>query len=93
MNLSLTPQQLIASVAQFLHRFHVIIFTLVVVGALSVATFMLSTVTTKQDQAMPAPEQTTFDKSTMDKVRSLRKSSESSQTLTLPSGRTDPFSG
>lgn len=90
-NTPFTPRQLAILVSRFLHRFHVLLFTCITVGGLSYATYALNAVISQSSVQTPPSTSTQFDAVTMDKVKTLRKASESSQQLTLPSGRTDPF--
>lgn len=92
MKLDMNPTQLTRSFSRFFHRFHVLIFVVFVIGGLSTATFLLS-------QALTAPSSadTTntspagFDKTTIEKINSLRSASDQPAPLTMPAGRTNPF--
>lgn len=91
MKFDFSPQLLLSILVRILHRYHVIIFVLTVIGGLSVATFMLS-----QAVNTPAAVPTTstnngFDTATIDKINNLRKVTDSTASLVLPSGRTNPF--
>jgi ABC-type dipeptide/oligopeptide/nickel transport system permease component len=88
-DLSLT--QLTHGISRILHRYHAVIFTLVVLGGLSIATFILY----REITSTPATEQTSesvgFDKQTIEDINSLRASGEASKPLVKPAGRTNPF--
>jgi len=90
MKSDLSLQQLTRSLARFLHRYHVLIFTIFVLGGLSVATFMLYRATT----AAQSPSSTTpsgFDKKTIDRISKLRSANDTPAPIDLPAGRTNPF--
>lgn len=87
---SLNLSQLTHAISIFLHRFHVTLFVVFVVGGLSLVTLFLNQAITKQDSNISAPSQEPFDKTTMDKISNLRASSDRSD-LQLPNGRINPF--
>lgn len=91
MKTDINLKQIPAAISRALHRFHVVIFTLIVLGGLSIATYILYAAIT----STPASEQTTetvgFDKSTIDDINSLRGAGEASKPLVKPAGRTNPF--
>lgn len=88
-DLSLTA--LTRGLSRFLHRFHVILFTLVVIGGLAAATLALyEEINTQVDQTS-TPTATQFDTATMKKIESLRGPNDPASPLTLPAGRTNPF--
>lgn len=75
---------------RFLHRYHVLIFTIFVLGGLSVATFMLYRATTEaQSATSTAPS--TFDQKTIDRIGKLRSANDTPAPINLPTGRTNPF--
>jgi hypothetical protein len=83
------------AVSQFMHRFHVTIFVVFVVGGLSLATLFLQRVITATPQADAGTtgSASTFSKSemdTMERIRNLHTTDDKSS-LTLPSGRINPF--
>lgn len=88
---SVSLTQITATVSRFLHRYHIILFALIVLGGLSVATYMLySTATATAPSDAAAASSGTFDKATMKKVQNLRGIDDASQPLELK-GRTNPF--
>lgn len=92
MKSDLSLSQLSTTLAQLLHRYHVILFSLLVLGGLSVATFMLYGIITKSPSDMSASStSSSFDQTTIKKIQGLRSTSEASQPLELPPGRTNPF--
>lgn len=87
---SLNLNQLTQMVSRFLHRFHVILFVVFVVGGLSLVTLFLNQAITKQGSAEPTTTEQPFDDATMTRIEGLRSTSEQSN-LTPPSGRINPF--
>lgn len=83
--------QLLKGFSQFLHRYHVLLFTLLVLGGLALATFLLYETMIDAQTASPISTGTSFDKATIEKINQL-KTTDDGVTLTLPSGRTNPFS-
>ncbi len=91
MNTSLSLDQITLAVSRFLHRYHVMIFILTVIGGLAVATFILYNTymaSTRQEVATPRP---TFDTQTIDKIKSFKTTEENKGDYKLPAGRTNPF--
>jgi len=87
---SLNFTQLNLMVSRFLHRFHVILFVVFVIGGLSLVTLFLSLAITKQDATTSSTVDHPFDSVTMSKIENLRTTSDQSN-LSPPSGRTNPF--
>ena len=92
-DLSFNPQQVSRSLSHFMHRYHVIIFVLVVVGGLSAATFTLYQTVISSKSADTTTQNRNFDNETIEKIRGLRSADDASTPLVLPSGRTNPFEG
>lgn len=83
--------QLSHVVSRFLHRFHITLFVVLVVGGLSVATLMLNKAITMQANDLPATPSQGFDESTMTKIQNLHTTTDQTN-LDLPdTGRTNPF--
>ncbi len=91
--ISFNPQQIAHSLSQFMYRYHVIIFFLVVVGGLSAATFVLYQTVISSQSGESTTTNTTFDTETIEKIKGLRSASDASTPLVLPAGRTNPFEG
>lgn len=87
-----STQQLIRSYSQFMHRYHVVIFTIVIIGGLSAATYFMYKASTPGSTA-GTNTVTGFDQPTIDRIKNLRSSSDSQEQLVLPPGRTNPFGG
>ena len=79
------------AVSHFFHRYHIIIFVIVVLNGLSFATFLLYRVVIASASPAQDTTSTAFDQATIDKLSKLRSSDDSSSPLSLPSGRTNPF--
>jgi len=80
----------------FFGRFHVVTFTIIVIGGLSIATYFLNeVVASSAETTTSASVETTipgFEKSTIERVNNLSESSGQVQSLNFPSGkRTNPF--
>jgi hypothetical protein len=89
--MQLSTSQLKNSLFHFLHRYHVLIFVLVVVGGLSVATFLINQAINTPTDTSTQSSNETFDKDTIQKVEKLRKPNEEPAPLELPAGRINPF--
>lgn len=78
----------------FFHRFHLVIFVVVVVLLLSIAILLLTTVANKASGLDSNPSGTpssSFDETTMERIKNLKTSDEPSTPLDLSQGRIDPF--
>ena len=91
MKADLSLPQLTAAMSRFLHRYHVVIFVLTVVGGLALANFMLNQAINEKPIEQPQAISNSFDKETMDKINQLNESSTQSTNFVLPSGRINPF--
>jgi hypothetical protein len=92
MKTSIGINQVGAYITRFLHRFHVVIFVLTIVGGLSVATFMLNR-TLGAEAPLSEETSSSFDTKTMERVKQLSKTTTETKPLNLPPGRIDPFTG
>lgn len=88
---SLSLTQVKSGLIHFLHRYHVLLFVLTVIGGLSIATFMISRVINVPVDTENQSATESFNKETMNKVKTLRKPDEAPAPLVLPSGRVNPF--
>lgn len=89
-NISLNdlPKQL----SRFFHRYHVVTFSLIVLGGMAVAVFLLNNIL--QASAQPDEGTTTsaaFDKATIDRIDKLKTRSDSPEPMSFPTGRVNPF--
>lgn len=92
MKSDLSAQQLLHSYSHFMHRYHVVIFTIIIIGGLSVATYLMYQVTAPPS-ATGTNTSTGFDQATIDRIKNLHSSDDTQAPLDLPSGRTNPFKG
>lgn len=93
--ISLSPASIKKSIVGFLHRFHVVIFVIVVFGGAAAVVFTLNDTfarSTSDDGYEPKTNDIQFDQATVDRIESLRTRTQSGDnTLNLPDGRTNPF--
>ena len=83
-------EPIIKPLSKFLWRFHVIIYSVAVIGGLSIAIFLLSGLLSISSE--PAPTSSaTFDKKTMKIIKDFRTSASGNEPLALPAGRSNPF--
>lgn len=90
MNLELNPKHLIEHTSHFLYRYHVVLFVIIVIGSLAVATFLLNLAMSPQPPAgNNSATSTKLDTDTMKEIDALRTESTP---LVLPTDkRTNPF--
>ena len=84
-------KKLTLSVSHFFHRYHIIIFVVIVLNGLSFATFLLYSVVIESSTPVADTGNTTFDQATIDKLSNLRGTNDTNTPIILPSGRTNPF--
>lgn len=90
MKSELSLQQITRGVSHFLHRYHILIFTIFVLGGLSVTTYMLYQATTSAQPTSNATS-SSFDQQTIDRIGTLRSASDAPTPINLPAGRVNPF--
>ena len=84
--------QLGGILARFLHRYHVMLFTLTVVIGVSVAIFLLyGLLSLSSETASTQPATTTFDQDTINKINGFNTAGSDNDTFSLPAGRVNPF--
>lgn len=89
-NISLNelPKQL----SNFFHRYHVITFSLIVLGGMAVAILLLNNILLASAKPSENPGiSTTFDATTIERVNQLKTSSDTPENISFPSGRINPF--
>ena len=83
-------EPIVKLLSKFLWRFHVIIYSVVVIGGVAIAIFLLSGLL-----AVPTEEPQTasisFDKETMKVIKDFRPSTSANDSFNLPAGRSNPF--
>lgn len=94
-NISLSPAALKKAIIAFMHRYHVVIFVIVVFGGAAAVVFTLNNTfvrSSAEDGYEPKTSDIQFDQATVDRIESLRSRDQSGgNTLNLPDGRTNPF--
>lgn len=81
-------------ISRTLHRFHILLFAVVVLGTLIVAVYLLNQILVASDQSngyVAKSNTSSFDNVTIGKINQLRTIDEPSIPLTLPAGRINPF--
>lgn len=89
-NLNLSLPAIKKAIVAFLHRFHVVIFTVIILGGLTVVIFLLNNIVVLSSQSngyTPDTNNSTFDKATIQKIEELKNRTQTPPT----SGRTNPF--
>ena len=88
-SLSLNTGKISSVLSGYIKRFHVIIYTLTVVIAVSVAMFMLNGLLSHPDTVDPAVATpvTAFDKQTIDRINNFNTAGCERDTFSLPPGR------
>ena len=94
-NLNVSFGALKKSFFAFLHKSHVLIFSILVLGGLVVAVFMLNNViiqSSNSDGYTSATTNSAFDQDTIKKIEELKTSDQDDGELNLTGGlRTNPF--
>lgn len=91
MNQSISFNGLGKGVSNFFHRYHVVIFIVLALGGLIVATLMLNA-TVGRSVAQPVTATgITFDKTTINKLDKLKTADEQTSGGAAPLGRRNPF--
>lgn len=78
-----------------IRRFHMVIFFVTVVIGLSVVILLLSGIVNKTNDPSASSGnsgQTSFDQTTIDRIKQLKSASEPSEPLNFSQGRISPFS-
>lgn len=85
-------KQLGKSIANLLHRYHVILFVIAAIGSLAVATFFLNNVIISSSASDEAQTYQGFDKNTIEKIDSFKTAEEQQASgETAPKGKRNPF--
>lgn len=81
------------SFVNILHRYHVMIFVIFVLGGLVVMVFMLNNIIVQSSNSGGyTPETTTtFDTKTMERIEQLKTRDDPASNLDLSGGRSNPF--
>jgi hypothetical protein len=92
MNIQFSPPAIKNVIVNLLHRFHVIIFVITIIGGLTIVVFFLNStliLSSESDGYTSPSENASFDQTTIDRIKQLRTGGSESQ-LDL-SGRSNPF--
>lgn len=89
--LTINPKQILAGISGFTHRYHILIFSVIVLGGLSAATFALYQTAVSAQSVEQGVTSTKFDSATITKIRGLRSSDDDGTPLDIPKGRSNPF--
>lgn len=93
-NVNLSLDTIKQNIFSFLHRFHVVIFVIVVLGSVATGIFVLNTIIIRSSDTTDAPtgsNSATFDQATIKRIDELKTRDQSGGGLNLPPGRTNPF--
>lgn len=93
-NLTLSLDTIKQNTFSFLHRFHVVIFVILVLGGVAAAIFALNTIIIRSSDTTDAPSgsnSTAFDQVTIKRIEELKTRDQGGGGLNLPPGRTNPF--
>ncbi len=94
MDISISPTAIKSFASRFLRRYHVVVFVVFALGSLAIAIFSLGQVISLSDKAngyVSNQNNTSFDQATIERLRGLKNSSESTEKLNFPDGRVNPF--
>lgn len=81
-------------IGRFLFRFHLMIFSITIVGSLAFAVFILNGIVNssgKPGSYVPSTSDSSFDQATIDKLKTLRRVEQGPQHIDTSSSRIDPF--
>ena len=86
-------KKIITEVSSFLHRFHVMLFVIVMLGGLATLIFFLNTVLANATDTTKTPlsSQESFDQATIQRIEELNTNSDNTADIKFPSGRINPF--
>jgi hypothetical protein len=92
MNISLSSIK--RNLAQFIGRFHVVMFVVVVLGGLAIVVLLLNNIilTSNESNGYTSDvNSANFDQTTIDRIDQLKTRDEAGDQLDLSDGRTNPF--
>lgn len=93
--MELSTANLKTSFGKFLARFHIIVFTIIILGGLIVCMLLINATIAQSDTSSnytPPSTNTSFDQQTIDRIKQLHSSSDTTSTPILDlSGRINPF--
>lgn len=83
-------EPIVKPLSKFLWRFHVILYSVVVIGGVAIAIFLLSGLLAISTET-PQNSSTSFDKKTMKSIENFHSSTSTKDSFALPTGRSNPF--
>lgn len=93
--MDINPTSLKISLTKFIKRYHLLIFTVLVLGGLVVCMFMINNIIIQSSDAAgyePAASNTSFDQETIDRIKKLYTATDGApDDLNLGQGRSNPF--
>ena len=93
--MNITPTSLKTAFSTFLIRFHVLVFTVIVLGGLVVCMFLINQIiaqTGNTADATSSAPQSDFDQATINRIKQLHTADDNAQSsLDLSQGRINPF--
>jgi hypothetical protein len=92
-NLNLSFATIKKSIAAILHRYHLVLFVVVILGGLAVVIFFLNNILIRSSESDGYTSNTnnlTFDETTIDRIKQLKTSNQTESQLDL-NGRSNPF--
>lgn len=93
--MDITPASIKSGFSHFLRRYHLIAFSVLVLGGLIVCMLLINGIVTKSGDVSgytPTSTSPAFDKDTMQRISELRSSTDAAtDTLNLSNGRSNPF--
>lgn len=92
---NITINQLFKPFGIMIRKFHITLFIVILVGGLSAAVLILSSVIRESSDTTnftPGTTASSFDQETIDRLNKLQTSDQNTGPITLPAGRINPFS-
>lgn len=93
MNISISTASIKRFIVHSLHRYHVVLFVIIVLGGLALMVFFLNLILIRSGESdgyTSSSNNASFDQQTINRIKDLKKADDSSSQLDL-SGRSNPF--
>jgi predicted class III extradiol MEMO1 family dioxygenase len=93
-NLNISFDAINKIVVNILHRFHVVIFAILIGGGATAVIFILNNIVIRSADTSgytPSSAYAPFDQDTINKIKNLKTSNQSGTDLDLSTGRVNPF--
>ncbi len=94
MNITFSFTSLKKMIINFLHRFHLVIFVIIILGGLAIVVLLLNGIIIKSGESngyTPDTSNGSFDQSTIKRIDELKTRDQAGNQLDLSGGRTNPF--